>query len=247
MNGAFVTIGLVEDDPDQAILAGSWLEAAGYRCNRYANAAEFRRGRGGHAADLLLFDWELPDSDGLTLLTQVRGDPGTVATPVIMLTVRADEDDIVQALRKGADDYIVKPVTRSVLLARIEAVLRRTQLSSNNAGLDEIDVSPYAIDTDRARIFIDGRNAELTQREFDLAMHLFRKHGRIVRREALLESVWNIAASVPTRTVDTHISRLRRKLQLDGSLGWRLVAVYQHGYRLEKFMNLDGEQRVAES
>jgi DNA-binding response OmpR family regulator len=150
-----------------------------------------------------------------------------------MLTVRADEDDVVHALRAGADDYIVKPPMRGVLLARIAAVLRRTQLVP---GGDDSDLAPYGIDNERARILIDGRDTELTQREFELAVFLFRRHGRIIRRETLLESVWQIASSVPTRTVDTHISRLRRKLQLDGAFGWRLVAVYQHGYRLEKFV-----------
>ncbi len=233
MSDGSVTVGLVEDDPDQAVLAMHWLNAAGYRCNHYASAGEFRRGRGRHAADLILLDWELPDSDGVTLLGEVRTDPATAATPIIMLTVRADEDDIVKALRGGADDYIVKPAQRAVLLARIDAVLRRTQLTT---GSDEIDLGPYVIDSERARILINGEDTDLTQREFELAVYLFRRHGRIIRRETLLESVWQIAASVPTRTVDTHISRLRRKLQLDGVFGWRLVAVYQHGYRLEKFV-----------
>lgn len=238
MNGGSVTVGLVEDDPDQAELAAYWLQSAGYRCVCYASAADFRRGRGRHASDLILFDWELPDSDGVTLLNEVRDDPATSGTPVIMLTVRAEEDDIVLALRAGADDYIVKPPTRAVLLARIEAVLRRTQLVSGS----DVDLSPYEVDNERARILIDGQDTELTQREFELAVYLFRRHGRIIRRETLLESVWQIAASVPTRTVDTHISRLRRKLQLDGQFGWRLVAVYQHGYRLEKFMAVGNER-----
>ncbi len=232
MSEGSVTVGLVEDDPDQAALLLHWLGSAGYRCNHYASAGEFRRGRGRHAADLILLDWELPDSDGMALLGEVRTDPATAATPVIMLTVRAEEDDIVKALRSGADDYIIKPAQRAVLLARMDAVLRRTQLV---AGSDEIDLGPYAIDTERARLLINGQDTDLTQREFELAVYLFRRHGRIIRRETLLESVWQIAASVPTRTVDTHISRLRRKLQLDGTHGWRLVAVYQHGYRLEKF------------
>src|SRR5690606_34834476 len=114
--------------------------------------------------------------------------------------VRAEEDDIVKALRSGADDYIIKPAQRAVLLARMDAVLRRTQLV---AGSDEIDLGPYAIDTERARILINGQDTDLTQREFELAVYLFRRHGRIIRRETLLESVWQIAASVPTRTVDT--------------------------------------------
>lgn len=232
MNDATVTLGLVEDDPDQSLLLASWLQAAGFRCNGYASAGEFRRGRGRHAVDLILLDWELPDSDGVTLLAEIRGDPATAATPVIMLTVRADEEDVVQGLRTGADDYIVKPVTRAVLLARIDAVLRRSQLGPTT---EVVDFTPYEIDSDRARILIDGHDTDLTQREFELALYLFRRHGRIIRRETLLESIWQIAANVPTRTVDTHISRLRRKLQLDGTYGWRLVAIYQHGYRLEKF------------
>ena len=86
----------------------------------------------------------------------------------------------------------------------------------------------------RRRVSLDGREIDLTQREFDLATFLFRRHGRIVSREALLENVWNLSAVVSTRTVDTHVSRLRKKLDLNGSNGWRLAAIYQHGYRLEQ-------------
>ena len=93
---------------------------------------------------------------------------------------------------------------------------------------------PYHIDLMRRRVAIEGRDIELTQREFDLATYLFRRQGRIVSRDALLENVWNMSAQVSTRTVDTHVSRLRKKLELGGEHGWRLTAVYQHGYRLEQ-------------
>lgn len=232
MGEVSLTVGLVEDDPDQARLISSWLESGGFRCQHYASLADFRRGRGRHAADLMLLDWELADGDGVTLLSEIRGDPSTMNTPVIMLTVRADESDIVQALRTGADDYITKPAVRAVLLARINAVLRRAQVATE---AQVIELAPYQLDISASRIRIGETAVELTQREFDLALYVFRRHGRIVSRETLLESVWLIAANVPTRTVDTHISRLRRKLELDGRHGWRLTAVYQHGYRLEPF------------
>ena len=92
----------------------------------------------------------------------------------------------------------------------------------------------YSVDAKRRRISIDGHEVELTQREFDLANFLFRRHGRIISRDALLENVWNLSAAVSTRTVDTHVSRLRKKLDLNGEKGWRLAAIYQHGYRLEQ-------------
>ena len=96
------------------------------------------------------------------------------------------------------------------------------------------NVPPYEIDTQRRRVTLAGTPIKLTDREFDLAVFVFRRHGRIVSRETLLEQVWKLSSAVTTRTVDTHMSRLRKKLKLNGEHGWRLTAVYQHGYRLEQ-------------
>ncbi len=132
----------------------------------------------------------------------------------------------------GADDYVVKPPKQGELLARVAAVLRRR--GGEHDGNEVLELPPYRIDPQRRQISINGEPVELTQREYELACYLFRRQGRIVSRDALLENVWNLAGDVSTRTVDTHISRLRKKLGLSGENGWRLTAVYQHGYRIEQ-------------
>jgi len=151
---------------------------------------------------------------------------------VIFLTASGEESDIIEGLAAGADDYVVKPPKQGELLARVAAVLRRRG-GDTEAG-DVLELPPYRIDAKRRVISVNGEPVELTQREYELACYLFRRQGRIVSRDALLENVWNLASDVSTRTVDTHISRLRKKLGLSGENGWRLTAVYQHGYRVEQ-------------
>ncbi|HRD71774.1 MAG TPA: response regulator transcription factor [Aquimonas sp.] len=223
-------IGLVEDDPDQAVLFSYWLENAGYNVRVYQDAADFRRKLGVEAVDLLLLDWNLPDESGLDVLKWLRSE-GHTRLPVIFLTARNDEADIIDGLKAGADDYLTKPARQGELLARVGAMLRRMGLVSEGGTVEELP--PYRIDFGKRRISLNERDVVLTEREFDLAAFLFRRRGRVVSRDALLEGVWNIRNDVATRTVDTHISRLRKKLELAGEHGWRLNAVYQHGYRLE--------------
>ncbi len=225
-------VGVLEDDPDQAGLVQIWLEKAGYEALLYANPAEFRRSLGHEAIDLLLLDWMLPNASGLEVLEWIRS-AANPNLPVVFLTARASESDIVRGLEAGADDYVVKPPKQAELLARVAAVLRRRGAGEGDAnGL--LEVPPYVIDFTKRRVRLGGDDFDLTQREFDLASYLFRRHGRIVSREALLEQVWNLSPGLTTRTVDTHISRLRKKLALSGENGWKLTAVYQHGYRLEQ-------------
>lgn len=223
-------IGLLEDDEDQSQLLAQWLSDAGYLVRPYPSGAEFRRKQGAVSVDLLILDWNLPDESGLSILRSLR--EGGSALPVLFLTARTDEADIVAGLREGADDYVGKPASQAELLARVDALLRRTSVQKDAA--TEAEAEPYRIDLLRRRVELSGQEIPLTDREFDLALFLFRRRGRVVSREALLESIWNIRGDVATRTVDTHISRLRKKLGLAGEHGWRLNAVYQHGYRLER-------------
>ena len=166
------------------------------------------------------------------LQIQGGGLSGHSRLPVLFLTSRNEEEDIVAALRAGADDYLTKPPKQCELLARVGALLRRGGFQNEQS--EDEDADPYRIDTTRRRVTLTGREISLTEREFELALFLFRRRGRVVSREALLEGVWNIRGDVATRTVDTHVSRLRKKLELGGEHGWRLNAVYQHGYRLEQ-------------
>ena len=231
MSAVTWTIGCVEDDPDQAALLRLWLEQAGYGCAVFRSASDFRRRLGNEAVDLVLLDRSLPDAKGLDVLAWIR-QSSNPRLPVIFLTASGEESDIIEGLAAGADDYVVKPPKQGELLARVAAVLRRRG-GDAEAG-DVLELPPYRIDAQRRVISVNGVPVELTQREYELACYLFRRQGRIVSRDALLENVWNLASDVSTRTVDTHISRLRKKLGLSGENGWRLTAVYQHGYRVEQ-------------
>jgi DNA-binding response OmpR family regulator len=224
-------IGCVEDDIDQAELLRLWLEHAGYGCAVFRSASDFRRRLGNEAVDLVLLDRSLPDAKGLDVLSWIRQSPNA-SLPVIFLTASGDESDIIEGLAAGADDYVVKPPKQGELLARVAAVLRRR--GGDADGSDTLELPPYRVDAQHRQISINGEPVDLTQREYELACYLFRRQGRIVSRDALLENVWNLAGDISTRTVDTHISRLRKKLGLSGENGWRLTAVYQHGYRIEQ-------------
>ncbi|HVX04936.1 MAG TPA: response regulator transcription factor [Rhodanobacteraceae bacterium] len=231
MSAVTWTIGCVEDDFNQAALLRLWLEQAGYGCAVFRSASDFRRRLGNEAVDLVLLDRSLPDAKGLDVLAWIRQSPNS-GLPVIFLTASGEESDIIEGLAAGADDYVVKPPKQGELLARVAAVLRRRG-GDAEAG-DVLELPPYRVDAQRRVISVNGVPVELTQREYELACYLFRRQGRIVSRDALLENVWNLASDVSTRTVDTHISRLRKKLGLSGENGWRLTAVYQHGYRIEQ-------------
>jgi DNA-binding response OmpR family regulator len=178
--------------------------------------------------DLLLLDLVLPGRDGLDILRDVRRTRPTL--PVIILSARGEEDDRVAGLKLGADDYVVKPFSVKELLARVEAVLRRSPQRPS-------DVAAVAVPGGRADFarrevtFADGGRVELSERESDLLRYLVAHRGRAIAREELLENVWRISArGLPTRTIDMHVARLREKLRDDPAEPQVVLTVRGKGY-----------------
>ncbi len=225
-------IALLEDDPDQSELIRLWLEDAEHSVVEFDRGSAFLRGVRRESFDIFLLDWMLPDVSGIDVLKKLREDMRD-KTPVVVATAKREESDIVRALETGADDYVVKPIRRRELIARLDAVCRR---AGQGGPSDQSYVAePYRFDLRQKSVLLHGEEISLTHREFELAMFLFRHSGKAISRAHILEAIWDIDNSnVSTRTVDTHISRLRKKLQLNDENGWKLAAIYQHGYRLEQ-------------
>lgn len=224
-------IALLEDDEFQANALIVWLEAVGHEVGSWQTCADFRTALEKESFDLLILDWILPDGSGLDVLDWIRKQMNW-QTPVLFVTQRDKEEDVVTALQHGADDYMAKPVKPLEMLARITALARRAQ--SQGQITDIYEFGPYKLNSTTRSVEWGGRKVDLTHKEFDLTLFLFRNLGRLISRGKLLESVWGTSADLNTRTVDTHISRIRNKLGLSPENGWKLSAVYQHGYRLER-------------
>lgn len=227
-------IGILEDDPDQSQVIAEWLADAGHQSHVYADGTQLVRGLKSHGFEMLLLDWQVPGMNGMEVLEWVRANLSW-RIPVIFVTVRDQEDQIVTALETGADDYLTKPLSKAILLARMQAVARRSGLEeADNDHQVNVEVGPFAFNRQSGQCTRAGELIELTKREFDLALYFFRNIGRILSRELLLHHVWNLSGDMQTRTVDTHVSRLRSKLGLRPDSGWNLSAVYHYGYRLEQ-------------
>lgn len=222
-------LALLEDDPDQRALLSLWLEATGHSCRGWECLADFKAGVLSAHYDALLLDWMLPDGSGLDALKWVRQTVGWNMA-VLVLTARDDEATVVQALQAGADDYVVKPAKQQELLARLATVVRR----ASPAGIMVLKLGAYEVDVPRHSLSLNGTSMTLTQKEFDLAVYCFQNPGKLLSRDHLLNRIWGLNTEVDTRTVDTHVSRLRKKLELDGRHGWKMGSVYGYGYRLDR-------------
>lgn len=225
---------ILEDSRSQAALLKTMVEELGHEGVVFASAREFRAGLETQRFDLLLMDWILPDGSGDELLGWVRERFGW-SVPVIFVTARVAEGDVAAMLRLGADDYVCKPIRYMELAARIEALIRRKALAGTQAAPSErVSAGNIVLDPAARSALVDGVPVALTGKEFDLALLLLRNLGALFNRQTLLEKVWAVDAEIDTRTVDTHVSRLRRKLGLEPAKGWLLTTVYGHGYRLER-------------
>ena len=223
-------IAYLEDDMAQAELVTHWLKEAGHNCIHMASGREFMSLLRRDTFDILVLDWEVPDMNGYAVLEEVRASGNR--TPVLFATQRDDESSIVGALSQGADDYMVKPTKQAELLARISALGRRAGVSE----MDEetaLSVGPWTVDRSRRQILLDEDAIKLTDKDYELACYLFQNVGKLMSRAHLLAKVWGIMTPIESRTVDVHISRIRRSLHIRPERGYRIKTVYQHGYRLE--------------
>jgi len=222
-------IGILEDDSDQLALLALWLESASHTSHGFGLTAAFIDGLKKERFDLLLIDWMLPDGSGADVLHWVRNNLGWDIA-VVVVTARDDEATVVAALKAGADDFVVKPPKPLELLARLASAARRVK----PGGLPVLRLGAFEVDVQRHTLTLEGAAITLTQKEFDLSVYLFQNPGKLLSRDHLLNKIWGLNTEVDTRTVDTHVSRLRKKLRLDGSTGWKLTPIYGYGYRFDR-------------
>ena len=223
------TILIIEDENDLAELVAFNLEKEGYRSLIAQDGPSGLEAARNNSPDLILLDIMLPGMSGMDICKVLKGKEKTARIPVIMMTAKGEEIDRVVGFEVGADDYVIKPFSPRELLLRIKAVLRR--YGSVETINKIINVGPISIDTDRHIVAVDGKGIILTTTEFKLLYNLAERLGRVQSRDRLLKDVWGINHMGDTRTVDTHITRLRTKL---GESGDMIKTIRGFGYKMEK-------------
>ena len=220
---------VVEDEVDLSQVMRDRLVADGHEVAVAQDGAAAMSAVAKRVPDVVLLDWMLPDMDGLAVCRRLRQQH---LMPIIMVTARGDEVDRVLGLEVGADDYLVKPFSLRELLARVRAMLRRVDLEGRRQGPatagERIQVGPLLVDTGSRVATLEGKPMHLTRKEFELLTVLVSNPGRAFSREFLVERIWGSDFDGFDRAVDTHVTRLRKKL---GSLGDRIVTVWGVGYR----------------
>jgi two-component system response regulator ResD len=224
------TVLVVDDEPTIVEVVGRYMERAGYETYSASDGPEALRQAGLHRPDLVVLDVMLPGLDGIEVMRRLQEGQGE-RTAVILLTARGEESDRLVGLRRGADDYVVKPFSPAELVARVDAVLRRSSQPAE-AEPEPIVHGPLRIDPASRTVTLGGEEISLTQREFDLLAYLAARPGRVFSRDQLMEAVWDYPFFTDTSTVTVHVRRLRAKLGDDPSEPRFIETVWGVGYRL---------------
>ena len=219
----------VEDDAGIRELVVYTLQNTGMEARGFSDGAALTAALRGAKPDLILLDIMLPGEDGISILRRLRSLPDTAAIPVILLTAKNTEYDKVIGLDSGADDYIAKPFGMMELVARIRAVLRRSQDKLLSADSHPLTAGAISIDERAHTVCVSGRDVQLTLKEYQLLVLLMKNQGAVLTRDVLLENIWGYGSESETRTVDVHIRTLRQKLGDSGAL---IEPVRGVGYRM---------------
>jgi two-component system, OmpR family, phosphate regulon response regulator PhoB len=221
---------VVDDEPDIVALVAYHLARAGYRVSTAADGAEALASARRERPALLVLDLMLPGLSGFDVLQQLRSGDDTKDIAVLLLTARKEEPDRIRGLSLGADDYLSKPFSPQELVLRVGAILRRLAAAGASGGpSDVVRLGPLSIDRAAHQVTVDGSDVDLTPTEYKLLLTLAERRGRVQARGHLLETVWEAAPDIQTRTVDMHVQRLRTKL---GPAGDMIETVRGFGYRL---------------
>src|SRR5947207_7300115 len=217
---------IIDDEQDVIALLSLHLRKAGFALSAATDGATGLRMAREEAPALIILDLMLPKMPGLEICKVLKTDAATRHIPVLMLTAKAEEIDRIVGLEFGADDYVTKPFSPREIVLRIRAILRRAETAN-----ESLTAGPISIDPARHEVRVDGRQVRLTSLEFKLLRTLMQRRGRVQDRDRLLNEVWGYEAVIDTRTVDTHVRRLREKL---GKAGDAIETVRGFGYRLRE-------------
>ena len=222
---------VVDDERDLRTLLEFNLRQAGYQVAQAATGAEALSRARSLRPQVIVLDLNLPDVSGADVCRLLKSDEATRGIPILMLTARGSEADRIAGLELGADDYVGKPFSVREVLLRVEAVARRSSGTQRPAGERTLKVGPVELDLDAYIVRVDGEELPLTLQEFKLLAYLVEGKGRVRTRDELLTNVWNTSPDLETRTVDTHVKRLRDKLGESGEL---IETVRGLGYRIRQ-------------
>jgi len=223
-------IAVVEDDLAFASAMEEFLGAAGYTVSSYDSSQKFLAALRQSECDLLIVDWSIPDLSGIEVLEYIRKFHPDM--PAIMLTARSENIDIVRGLQAGADDYVAKPVDPDVLAQRIKSLLRRSKGEVKNVS-ENVILGRYLLRPSTSTIYLGDEEIVVPKREFDMAMLFFTNPNRLLSRQYLAATLWGKVVDYQSRTIDTHVARLRKNLKLEPACGVSLNALYGFGYTLQ--------------